>query len=143
QSRMGAVHPQDFEAAMKAWAEARSRGAPYEVELRIRRHDGVYRWFLVRSLPLKGVTGEITKWFGISTDIHSAKTAQLRAISIQELSASLLRANTREEIVNCIMNEGMHSLGADAIAISWRDPLKNTLKLVASHGYDKKVMQSL
>jgi len=66
-------HPDDFKHLVPIWKRAREERAPYSCELRIRRHDGVYRWFLVRAVPLLDAAGEITRWIGTTTDIHEQK----------------------------------------------------------------------
>ncbi|RYZ69333.1 MAG: PAS domain S-box protein [Proteobacteria bacterium] len=47
---------------------------PYEIEYRLRRHDGEYRWHLGRAMPIKKSTGEVLMWIGTNTDIHDQKT---------------------------------------------------------------------
>jgi len=69
-------HPEDQPLARRLWAEATASGAPYEIEYRLRRHDGVYRWMLGRARPLRNSRGEIVKWFGTCTDIEELKQAQ-------------------------------------------------------------------
>jgi diguanylate cyclase (GGDEF)-like protein/PAS domain S-box-containing protein len=69
-------HPEDRPVARRRWAEATSTGKPYQIEYRLRRHDGVYHWMLGRALPLRNERGEIVKWFGTCTDIEDLKEAQ-------------------------------------------------------------------
>jgi PAS domain S-box-containing protein len=70
-------HPDDRDRAEALWAEALRNGTPYEIEFRLRRAaDGVYRWFLGRSIPCRDASGQIVKWFGTCTDIHEQKLAQ-------------------------------------------------------------------
>jgi PAS domain S-box-containing protein len=45
----------------------------YEIEVRYRRRDGAYRWYVARAEPLRSETGAITGWFGTSTDIHDRR----------------------------------------------------------------------
>jgi PAS domain S-box-containing protein len=73
--RNAAIHPQDREAAAEAWREAFA-GRDFEVELRLRRKDGVYRWFLVRAKPAHDELGTLTAWYGSTTDIHDHKQAE-------------------------------------------------------------------
>ncbi len=61
---------------MNKWREVRASGEPGEIEARLRRHDGVFRWFLVRAEPLRDETGKIVKWYAISTDIEDRKQAE-------------------------------------------------------------------
>lgn len=55
------LHPDDQEPCMAAWMTAVARGGPYEIEFRIRRSDGVYCWFLTRSVPIRNEAGDIIK----------------------------------------------------------------------------------
>ncbi len=70
------VHPDDLPAAQKAWGASLATGAHYEVEFRLRRADGEYRWFLVRAEAMRDAAGLIAKWFGTNTEIHDLKMAQ-------------------------------------------------------------------
>ncbi len=63
-------HPDDLQATLERWNRSLSTGEPYEVEYRLRRHDGVYRWFLGRALPVRDDNGAIVRWLGTNTDIH-------------------------------------------------------------------------
>jgi len=74
---LSTVHPDDVAPTMKIWGNVRLLGMPYDTEFRYRRHDGVYRWHLVRARPCRDpVSGELTTWFGTSTDIHEHKMAE-------------------------------------------------------------------
>jgi PAS domain S-box-containing protein len=74
----GAVHPEDQQRAGALWRCACSEGTPYESELRIRRRDGAYRWFLARAVPLRDEHGVIVSWFGTSTDIEDRVRAEVQ-----------------------------------------------------------------
>lgn len=67
------LHPDDQEYSRKSWKESLATGNPFECEYRLRRHDGVYRWFLSRALPLRDENFKILKWFGTCTDINEQK----------------------------------------------------------------------
>ncbi|HVT13846.1 MAG TPA: ATP-binding protein [Fimbriimonadaceae bacterium] len=67
-----AFHPDD----QGHGSHANSEHGAYELECRIRRADGAYRWFLVRGQPLLDADGKITEWFGTCTDIHDLKVAE-------------------------------------------------------------------
>ena len=71
-----AFHPEDLPPLMKKWQELSISGAPGEIEARLRRRDGVYRWFLIRVQPLRNDEGEIVRWYGTSTDIEDRKVAE-------------------------------------------------------------------
>src|SRR5712692_10672457 len=70
------VHPEDVTPLMNKWAEVLASGEAGEGEARFRRHDGVFRWFLIRAAPLRDETGKIVRWYGISTDIEDRKQAE-------------------------------------------------------------------
>jgi formate hydrogenlyase transcriptional activator len=71
-----AFHPDDLPALMEKWRELLVSGEPGEIEARLRRHDGVFRWFLIRVEPLRDETGKITRWYGTSTDIETLKQTE-------------------------------------------------------------------
>ncbi|MDP2228655.1 MAG: PAS domain S-box protein, partial [Moraxellaceae bacterium] len=70
------LHPDDRAEAAAIWHSAHTAQRDYEIELRIRRHDGVYRWFHARGLPLRDEAGAVMRWFGICTDIDDLKRVQ-------------------------------------------------------------------
>ena len=70
------VHPDDLPAVAKKWLEVVSSGQPGEVEARLRRFDGSYRWFLCRAAPVRDEQGSIVAWFGTDTDIEDRKNAE-------------------------------------------------------------------
>jgi len=71
-----AVHPDDLPAAIAAWTRAVETGAPYEFEHRIRRADGVYRWFQSRGQALRDADGQIVRWYNLLTDIDERKNVE-------------------------------------------------------------------
>ena len=80
-------HPDDQAEAWTRWRHSLETGDPYEVEYRLRRHDGQYRWTLGRAMPVRGESGEIVRWIGTCTDIQEAKEASERnEILSRELS---------------------------------------------------------
>src|SRR5271157_6029513 len=70
-----ALHPEDRAAASSQWREAVACGEPYAGEVRIRRHDGEWRWMSVRAAPIRDAAGEIAEWFGMCVDITGQKNA--------------------------------------------------------------------
>jgi len=71
-----AVHPDDLPPLVERFRHARAIGEPGEIETRLRRHDGVFRWFFVRAEPLRDDTGNVVKWYASSTDIEDRKQAE-------------------------------------------------------------------
>jgi PAS domain S-box-containing protein len=88
-----AIHPDDVDRLVQYWQSCLESGTPVEVEARMRRFDGVYRWFLFRANPLRDESGTIVKWYGTNIDIEDRKKAE-------EVSQSNER--TLQMIVNTI-----------------------------------------
>jgi len=66
-------HPEDVDIIHDRWTLAIQEGVQLQAEARLRRHDGVYRWYLHQAVPIKNDRGEIIKWFGTGTDIDEQK----------------------------------------------------------------------
>ena len=77
-----ASHPDDIEGLVEYWKSRLAAGQPGDVETRLRRNDGIYRWFLIRFEPFRDETGKILRWYGTTTDIEDRKRAE------EELKAS-------------------------------------------------------
>jgi PAS domain S-box-containing protein len=71
-----AFHPEDLPPLMEKWKRMLISGEPDEIEARLRRNDGVYRWFLIRAEPFRDGSGNILRWYGTSTDIDDRKRAE-------------------------------------------------------------------
>ena len=67
------IHPDDLPGVVVRWTHSLTTGAEYEVEFRLKRADGAYRWHLGRAVAVRGAREEIVKWFGTNTDIDDAK----------------------------------------------------------------------
>lgn len=83
------VHPDDASRVGAAWGESLRSGDPYNVEFRVRRGDGAYRWFLVRALPVRDGSGSIVRWFGTCTDIEDRKRGEARDRFLLQLDAAV------------------------------------------------------
>ncbi|HEX9396774.1 MAG TPA: PAS domain S-box protein [Burkholderiales bacterium] len=94
------VHPEDLAEILEKWRVDMAAGRPCEYEMRLRRADGEYRWFLVRTVPLSDERGKVVKWYGTSTDIEDRKRAgdALRdsGVQLQALSRRLVELQESE-----------------------------------------------
>src|SRR6266571_5330874 len=70
------VHPEDLPRVVDSWKHSVEIGQPYDLDLRQRRADGVYRWFQSRALPTRDTEGRITGWYMLLTDIDDRKRAE-------------------------------------------------------------------
>ena len=71
-----AVHPDDLKVLMDYWRTIMASGQSGEIEARLRRFDGVYRWFLFRATPSLDDNARVVKWYGTNTDIEQRKRAE-------------------------------------------------------------------
>ncbi|HSD83482.1 MAG TPA: GAF domain-containing protein, partial [Anaerolineae bacterium] len=92
------LHPDDSPYYLRQWQHALSTGRDFEIEVRYRRYDGEYRWFLTRAVPTRDAAGQITAWVGTTTDIHDRRMAEE---SIRQLNQELDR---RVEELETLLN---------------------------------------
>jgi len=112
------LHPEDESIFRHGWQAALVTGANFEIEARIRNRAGIFRWFLVRSIPQRTEDGKIARWYGIHIDIEEQHKAQ----------QSLARAH--EEQVRIA-----HTLSMAEMAASIAHELNQPLTAVMTHAY--------
>jgi hypothetical protein len=113
-----ALHPEDEPLFHRGWQTALDTGGPFEAEVRVRGAGGVYRWFLVRSIPQRSQEGQIVRWYGIHIDIEEQRRAQLSLAQAQEELSRLSR-----------------TLGMAEMAASIAHELNQPLTAVVTHAY--------
>src|SRR2546427_457470 len=74
------VHPDDLDRLIREWLAMVDARKPGELETRIRRYDGEYRWFLIRVVPELDAEGNLVRWFGSNTDIEDRKRAEAKLV---------------------------------------------------------------
>ncbi|AFZ59490.1 PAS domain S-box protein [Anabaena cylindrica FACHB-243] len=121
------VHPDDLQITMQALLGGMQTGEPYECEKRLRRYDGVYRWHLVRGVPIKNELGQVVKWFGTSTDIEDRKQLEVERVRLLDLEqAARLEAETANQIKDDFVAMVSHDLRSPLNAIlGWASILRN------------------
>lgn len=115
-----AVHPDDRREVRRAWVAAVAMGTIFQAECRVRRHDGEYRDFLLRGVPLRDAAGSITEWVGTCRDITERRQAQR---DLTQMNAELERRVARR---TAALEEANHELERFAYSISHdlRAPLR-------------------
>jgi len=83
-----ALHPDDLERTLAVWQQAVKDRSPYRIEYRLRRHDGVYRYFAAKGVPVIDVSGTIREWVGLCTDIHDSKLAEEKILHLASIVES-------------------------------------------------------
>lgn len=88
------IHPEDLELTLAVWQQSMTTGEDYEIEHRLLRADGEYRWHLTRGVAARDESGGIVRWFGTATEIHEQKLAE-EALErrVLERTTELLKAN--------------------------------------------------
>jgi PAS domain S-box-containing protein len=141
-----AVHADDLNRLADYWRSILASGESGEIEARLRRFDGVYRWFLFQASPLRDESGNIVKWYGTNTDIEERKRAEealrsneekLRLIvdtipglvctmstagEVQLLNRQVLEyfGKTTEELKNWATNEAVHPDDLPHVIDTWK-----------------------
>jgi PAS domain S-box-containing protein len=87
------IHPDDHDRFTDDWRRSAIFPNAYEIEVRYRRKDGVYRWHIARALPVTNAKNEVLMWFGTSTDIDDQKHAE------EDLKESEMRFRTLADAI--------------------------------------------
>ena len=132
-----AVHPEDLNRIADYWRDVLASGQSGQIEARLRRFDGVYRWFLFRATPSLE-NGRVVKWYGTNTDIEERKAAE-QAIAVQNTRLELLLKLTNRVTSNLELRQELRAISAnirevmlcDAVHISITDPASGRYRLFA------------
>jgi len=135
-SRVRRFHPDDVERLRDERRKALSRGEPFEAELRARRKDGQYRWFLVRYNPLRDEQGNIIRWYATGTDIQDRKQAEERIRSENlALREEIDRSWMFEEIVGS--SEALRRVLSQVAKVA---PTDSTVLILGDTGTGKELI---
>jgi len=108
---MRAVHPQDLPRVREKWLADMAAGQPSEDEMRLPGADGEYRWFLVRTEPLRDERGNVVKWYGVSIDIEDRKRAE-EALRSSEREQRHIAAQLERERARLVEAQEMAKIGS-------------------------------
>jgi len=111
-----AIHPEDLQEITDKWLGFLAAGQPGEVEGRLRRFDGVYRWFLFRAEPLRDESGNIVNWYGTDTDIEDLKRAEAKLRKDEEELRRMTDAIPQTIIV---LNPDGKAIYANSVALEY------------------------
>jgi PAS domain S-box-containing protein len=101
----GTIHHQDLPHVVEVMARSIGSGAPYQYEARLRRHDGEYRWFDVRGIPVRDTSGRIARWYALLTDIEDRTQALTRLQQMQSDFARMNRVSIMGELAASLSHE--------------------------------------
>jgi PAS domain S-box-containing protein len=97
-----ALHPDDVNGLVDYWRSVLASGEPGEMEARLRRFDGVYRWFLFRATPSFDADGRVVKWFGTNTDIEDRKRGECLLAGENRVLEMTARGGSLEAILEAL-----------------------------------------
>ncbi|TCO80534.1 PAS domain S-box-containing protein [Plasticicumulans lactativorans] len=97
-----AIHPDDLPRLERDWRSRLASAQPGEVEARLRRHDGAYRWFLLRAVPLCDAAGTVLKWYGTTTDIEDRKWAEALLAGEKRLLERIARGDALPVVLDAL-----------------------------------------
>ncbi len=112
------VHPEDLPRVMEKWLADFAAGETSEDEMRLRRADGEYRWFLIRTAPLRDEYGNVAQWYGVSIDIEDRKHAE-EALRLSEREQRHIAAQLERERARLVEAQEVAKMG------SWEAELQN------------------
>ena len=124
------LHPDDYETCAEQWTKSLREGKEYEIEVRNRRYDGEYRWWLTRAIPVKDPGAHVLMWYGFSTDIHDIKQSK----EALRQSEEKLRQQAHELEQQLIASGRLVSLGE--ITASMAHEFNNPLGIVMGFAQD-------
>ncbi len=136
-----AVHPDDYPQRFEAWRHAKQDGGAFEIELRIRRADGVYRWFLVRAVALRGEDGRVERWFATATDIDERKRSEENLRFLAKASAALAEVTDVDDTLKRISRLAVPHF-ADWVEVTLREPAGAVRRVVVNHWDPKRVKEA-
>jgi PAS domain S-box-containing protein len=90
-----AFHPADLKLLLRKWMKSIQNAESFEIECRIRRYDGVYRWHWIQAVAEKSANAHIIAWLGTCTDIQDRKNAEKKLIEAQRSAEAASKAKTQ------------------------------------------------
>ena len=106
------LHPDDAERTTQAWAHAVATGQPHQAQCRLRRSDGVYRWFQVLGQAARDSAGEVARWYGLLIDIDDRKNVEEALRSSQARLSRAIQYATVGEFAAAVAHEINQPLAA-------------------------------
>jgi PAS domain S-box-containing protein len=110
-----AVHPEDAQPTLDAWQKAVAERRPFVFEHRLRRHDGIWRLFSIRAVPIITTDGTIREWVGVHSDITERRQSELRQAFLIEIGDALRDLNQPQQIMTVAAELVGRHLGANRV----------------------------
>jgi PAS domain S-box-containing protein len=101
----GMVHSDDLSPVFELFTKSIASGVPFDIEARLRRFDGEYRWFALRAVPIRDDSGRITRWYVLLTDIEDRTQALARLQQMQSDFSHMNRVSMMGELAASLSHE--------------------------------------
>jgi formate hydrogenlyase transcriptional activator len=123
------VHCDDLSRVLATWRRSIETGHPYDSEYRIRRADGVYRWFHVRALPLRGTEGRIIRWYALHADIDERKQAEDRLQLLLDVTNQVVSNLQLRDLLRAVSRNIRRVMQCDCASLALPDGENKQLQL--------------
>jgi len=127
-----ALHSDDLDGLVDYWQSVLASGETGEIEARLRRFDGVYRWFLFRATPSFDHDGRVVKWFGTNTDIEDRKRAECLVAGENHVLEMTARGNSLESILEALCRVVERTSSGSCCSIILIDPSGSNIQQVVA-----------
>jgi PAS domain S-box-containing protein len=142
-SGLSSVHPEDLSLLLSTGLRSRAILQSFDVDIRLRGRNGIYRWFNVRGAPSFDEHDQVVAWVGTNLDIDERRRnktaldhAHERGSKLQEITAKLASAATSAEIAQIVMDEVAPWLEASSGLLVMVDESGQVLQVVKRHGFE-------
>ncbi|MEY9161530.1 AAA family ATPase [Bradyrhizobium japonicum] len=114
----GTIHPDDLPLLAEVFTKSIAAGIPFGAEARVRRFDGNFRWFEIRSIPVRDASDRIVRWYSLLTDTEDRTQALTRLQQMQSDFAHMNRVSVMGELAASLSHEILHPI-ATALNNAW------------------------
>ena len=135
------AHPDDREGSRTAWERAFQVQETLSMEARLLRSDGAFRWHLIRAEPVRDDAGQVVKWMGTSTNVHSVKEGNELSVFLLELSTDFARIDNPHELVSTAMLRLRQHLGAAQVTLAEFDHVRGQAVMLRQDRSDSSNLQ--
>jgi PAS domain S-box-containing protein len=132
------IHPDDFAAREAALREALDLGREASFEVRLRRHDGAWRWFMLCVVPLKDERGGVVEWTGSALDIDDRKRGEENVRFLAEVSVALSQLADLDQTLKRVATLAVPRF-CDYVEVSLKEPHGAVRRLAIHHGEPERV----
>ena len=116
------IHPDDVDQLQAHWQASIQSGEANEAEARLRRHDGMYRWFLIRTVPVQDGAGNVLKWYGQNTDIDERKRSETLLAGEKKMLSLIAGGSSLPTTLECLCDLVQASIDGALCSVVLIDP---------------------